>query len=251
MMTFLPERQYPNAPITEAVIDLVVQPVEGISLEGLGGIQDEAYSQKEPITFNQVQFTGTGATTTQETKGWRFRSGDGLYIYQARLNGFGASRLAPYQNWKAFSEEARRLWKRYRESARPVAIQRLGLRYINRIDIPLPLNDFGEYLLTAPLVSPHLPQGLSNYVMSLTIPIDDVVTVAVTEAILNQVLPNQAVVAPAKSDTVSILLDIDVSQPLDWSSTEEHLWERFEYLRKVKNHVFESCITDKTRELFQ
>jgi hypothetical protein len=35
MITFLPERHYPNAPITEAVIDLVVQPAAGVSLQDL------------------------------------------------------------------------------------------------------------------------------------------------------------------------------------------------------------------------
>lgn len=252
MMTFLPERHYPNAPITEAVIDLVVQPTADVSLEKLEAISDEAYPKKEPLILNQVQFAGGATTTSQQSLGWRFRAGNGLYVYQTRLNGFGTSRLAPYEDWMTFCREARRLWNRYFDTIGPVTFQRLGLRYINRIDIPLPLNDFGDYLLTAPLVSPYLPQGLSHYLMSLTIPIDELVTVAVTEAVLNQdVIAMQALVPPAKPNTVSILLDIDVSQMIAVPSTEVLVWERFEYLRKVKNHVFEACITDRTRELFQ
>jgi len=251
-MTFLPERHYLNAPITEAVIDLVVQPTADISLEKLEMIFDEAYPKKEPLVLNQVQFAGGTTTTSQQSLGWRFRNVDGLYVYQTRLNGFGASQLAPYQDWMTFSREARRLWNRYFGSIGPVTFQRLGLRYINRIDIPLPLNDFGDYLLTAPLVSPHLPQGLSHYLMSLTIPIDEFVTAAVTEAVLNQdAVAMQALVPPLKPNTVSILLDIDVSQMVAVPSTEALVWERFEYMRKIKNHVFESCITDRTRELFQ
>jgi uncharacterized protein (TIGR04255 family) len=218
----------------------------------LDAILDEAYQHKEPVILSQVQFAGGTAKTVQKSLGWCFRNADGVHIYQARLNGFGVSRLAPYQDWRTFSGEARRLWNRYCDMVKPGVVQRLGLRYINRIDIPLPLDDFGEYLITAPLVSPHLPQGLSNYVMSLTIPIDDVVTAAITEAILNQnAVPNQAFVPPVRPNTVSILLDIDVSQMVSDPVTEDQVWERFEELRKIKNHVFESCITDRTRELFQ
>lgn len=252
-MNFLPQRHYPNAPITEAVIDLMVTPEAEPSLDALESMRDDGYPKKEAIRLNQVQFTEGTATTTQATMGWRFRSDDGAQVYQVRRNGFGASRLTPYQNWQAFNAEARRLWSQYRKATRPTALKRLGLRYINRIDIPLPLDDFGEYLLTAPVVSPHLPQGLSNYVMNLTIPLDDDVTAVVTEAVLNQQMsPSQNAGAQATPpNTVSILLDIDVSQVSSLSVSEDQIWERFELLRRFKNHVFESCITDKTRELFE
>ncbi|HEX4341546.1 MAG TPA: TIGR04255 family protein [Polyangiaceae bacterium] len=241
-MEFLPERHYAHAPITEAVIDFGVQLSADPTAENLGEIRDESYAQRDPVFMGHVQF-GSGTTSaTQQALGWRFRSADGPYIYQVRTDGFALSRLTPYENWDNFSSEARRIWDKYRAVAKPITVQRIALRYINRIDIPLPLNDFGEYLQCSPSVSPHLPQGLSNYLMSLTIPLDELVTVVVNEAILNQV---------TKPNAVSILLDIGVSQSLSLPFEEEALWERFGYLRKVKNHVFEACITDKTRELFQ
>lgn len=247
-MTFLPQRHYANAPITEAVIDFGLQLGPDASLESLGELRDHAYPQKDAVVVGQIQFAGTGTMATQGTIGWRFRADNGAYVYQARLNGFGMSRLAPYQSWTLFSAEARRLWNMYRDHVRPVALQRLGLRYINRIDIPLPMNDFGEYLLTQPVVGPHLPQMLSNYLMNLTIPMEGDVTATITEAILNQPLQASQTVKP---DTVSILLDIDVFQVTGLSLSEGLIWQRLEHLRKIKNHVFESCITDKTRELFQ
>jgi hypothetical protein len=33
--------------------------------------------------------------------------------------------------------------------------------------------------------------------------------------------------------------------------SEEDTWSRYEILRKAKNDVFEACITNLTRELFQ
>jgi uncharacterized protein (TIGR04255 family) len=77
------------------------------------------------------------------------------------LDGFAMSRLAPYENWNAVRDEARRLWDIYRSIAKPSKLIRLAVRYINRIDMPLPLGDFKDYLRTVPDVSPDLPQGLA------------------------------------------------------------------------------------------
>ena len=46
------------------------------------------------------------------------------------------SRLQPYENFDAFSQEGLRLLQLHREIADPGSIQRLGLRFINRIEIP-------------------------------------------------------------------------------------------------------------------
>lgn len=247
-MEFLPEQQYPRAPITEAVIDLSLAQGAEPSVETLRSVSDGGYPHQDPLLFGQVQFAPSTATATQGTLGWRNRSADGHQIYQARVNGFGISRLAPYQSWVPFAREARRLWTLYQEVVGQCALQRLGVRYINRIDIPLPLDDFGDYLRTAPVVSEHLPQGLSHYLMSVTIPIDEVVNAVVTEAILPASAPSGK---PDTGPIVSLLLDIDVSQAVSIPENMSDVWDRFEHLRRVKNHVFEACITDKTRELFR
>jgi uncharacterized protein (TIGR04255 family) len=67
------------------------------------------------------------------------------------------SHLAPYENWNAVRDEARRLWALYRSIAKPSKLIRLAVRYINRIDMPLPLGDFKDYLRTVPDVTTREP----------------------------------------------------------------------------------------------
>jgi uncharacterized protein (TIGR04255 family) len=98
-----------------------------------------------------------------------------------------------------FATEARRLWDLYRSVARPSKLIRLAVRYINRIDIPLPLNDFKDYLRTVPEVSPALPQGLTGYFMHLEIPLADIKSLA---------LINETIIEPASQNVVSVVLDI-------------------------------------------
>src|SRR5438874_6884893 len=54
---------------------------------------------------------------------------------------------------------------------------------INRIEIPLPMRDFKDYILTIPEIAPGLPQGLANFFMRLIIPVPAMNAIAiVTEA---------------------------------------------------------------------
>jgi uncharacterized protein (TIGR04255 family) len=114
-----------------------------------------------------------GTTASQAQVGYDFPSGDGKQIFQARLDGFAFSRLAPYDCWESFRDEGRRLWEIYRTVAQPEVVTRIGVRYINRLDLPLQNLDFKHYLRTVPEVSPDLPQGLSGYFMQLRIPLED------------------------------------------------------------------------------
>ncbi|MBX9678661.1 MAG: TIGR04255 family protein, partial [Gemmataceae bacterium] len=114
----------------------------------------------------------TASATSQEI-GYRFVSADGLQLFQARKDGFTHNRLAPYLGWEPFRTEARRLWSVYREVAKPVSVKRVAVRYINRIDIPLPGPELKEYLRTSPEVSPALPQGMASFFMQVTLPVDE------------------------------------------------------------------------------
>jgi len=156
-------RRYQKPPITEAIIDLRVELSPGISSMELNKARDgqeATYPIVEEIkaAFGQMQIgLQVSATARSEHIGYLFRSGDGKQIYQARMDGFTMSRLAPYENWDALRDEARRLWDIYRTVTSPIRVVRLAVRYVNRIDMPLPLKDFKDYLRTVPEISQDLP----------------------------------------------------------------------------------------------
>ena len=244
-----PGTRYHHAPITEAVID--IQCVGAPSIEALESVNaDEASYSTGGKLFaarGQMQFgpdANPVATASSEPLGFLFRSNDGLHIYQARTNGFTFSRLAEYTSWGEVSREARRLWDKYRGAvATPPSITRIALRYVNRLDLPLPVKDFSYYLRTAPQLSTDLPQGLSAYFMQLQLPMPDIRGAC----IINQTI----IEPPVKPNTVPLVLDIDVFRTEDLPTSEAQLWEQLEQLRNAKNFVFESCITDEARRLFQ
>ena len=123
---------------------------------------------------------------------------------------------------------------------KPESVTRAALRYINRLDLPLPLKDFKDYLRTVPEVSPSLPQGLSGFFMQLHIPQEDLDALAVI---------NETIVPPRKPDTVSVILDIDLFKEKNLGLDEA--WSMFDRFHVRKNEIFEGCITDRARELFK
>lgn len=241
-------RHYQKPPITEAIIDLRVELSAEIGLPELSKAregEEATYPTVEQLNavFGQMQIgSQVSATAGSRHIGYLFRSGDGRQIYQARLDGFTMSRLAPYEDWNALRDETRKLWDIYRTVTKHPKMTRLAVRYINRIDIPYPFQDFKEYLRTVPEVSPDLPQGLAGYFMHLEIPFEDIKSLA---------LINQTIIEPASQNVVSVVLDIDIFRTVDLPADEEGSWAFLEELRLRKNQVFEACITDRARGLFQ
>lgn len=240
---------YTKKPITEALIDLRIKmPVDGglSSLKNFGHhIQAEYPKQNEIVVLeNQIHIGQDGASTSanQPVLGYRFLSPDDKQIVQARLDGFSFSRLAPYQEWETFRDEARRLWDIYQIATDSKTVSGLTVRYINRLDLPLPFNDFKEYLLTIPEISPKISQGLSDYFMQLKIPQEDVGAMLVL---------TEAIIPYSKDDMISVLLDINLFADVDFYSNGDDHWRLLETFRIRKNEIFEGCITDKTRELLK
>ncbi|MBE9006332.1 TIGR04255 family protein [Fortiea sp. LEGE XX443] len=239
-------KHYSRAPITEALIDIQVQLPQDVKLDVLAQVYSSIktkYSKREEMLVFQGQMiagASFGATASQSQIGYRVVSDDQKQILQVRLDGFTFSRLAPYDCWETFRDEAKRLWSIYQSLTNPAAITRLAVRYINRLDIPLPVSDLNNYLRTFPEVSSDLPQGLSGYFMQLQIPQEKLETMLVL---------NQALVPPPSPDFISILLDLDLFVEQDIPKDEKELWEIVEQMHEQKNKAFEACITEHTREL--
>jgi len=238
---------YTKIPITEALIDLHIEaPVSGglPSLEDFGHQIHADYARLDSITHveNQINLEQGVVSSNSTVIGYRFISNDRKQVVQSRLNGFSLSRLAPYQTWEALRNEARRLWNIYQNVTNSETVSRVAVRYLNKLDLPLPLNDFREYLLTLPEISPKIPQGLSDYLMQLKIPQTDIKAMLVL---------TEALIPPSNQDVVSVVLDINLFSDVKFSGEMDEHWNLLETFRNRKNEIFEGCITDKTRELLK
>lgn len=148
--------------------------------------------------------------------------------------------LAPYSNFDEFEAEARRLWSIFLEHFAPGPPTRAALRYINRLNLPLPFNDFSEFVLTIPEIAPGLPQGLAGFSMRLLVPDIDSNRVA----IITEVLEEQT------EEHISLIFDIDAFQVLENVGPDFDLWSVVADLREYKNKIFFGSVTPKLLRLF-
>jgi uncharacterized protein (TIGR04255 family) len=239
---------YPRAPITEAVMDIRVHPRDGLSVDELRELSKGSASEEFGTVNDQYRVASalvpgnpSTQTTTSTKVGFQFRNASADKVIGAQLDGWSFSKLTPYESWEKFQQQGRELWTAYRAVAQPKQIVRAAVRYINRLDLPLPFDDFKKYLRTVPEVSPDLPQMLSNFFLQLQIPQLDL------EATL---VINMTAVPPPTETVASIILDLDLFRTTNLPQTEDRIWEYFKQLRIRKNKAFEACITEAMRERF-
>jgi uncharacterized protein (TIGR04255 family) len=240
-----------NAPITEALIDLRIKIKEDFDvgrIEALYEFISDQYPDKKARHRLEGRFEFKKGETpvslsTETVDGFMFTSADQKQVFQARIDGFTFNRLRPYEKWETFRDEAKRLWKLFRDLISP-EIVRVGLRYINKFDIPIfpqPLGDFNEYLTAAPIVPESLPQGVSSFLTRVVIHEPEIDAAAIITQAFEQIIDPKF---------IPIILDIDAFKQKDRIEDQE-AWQALEALRLFKNKIFFSSLTEKTKELFK
>jgi uncharacterized protein (TIGR04255 family) len=234
------------APITEALLELRVRFDREVDAEEFEGFHDRVRDQyptrKQRFQVEVKLDLQSGSAILPENRrvGFFFWTADERQAMQARIDGFAFSRLSPYQSWESLRDEARRLWRAYREFSRPATITRVGVRYINRILLPLPV-DFEDYLATFPRLGSGYPNALAGYFMRIEAPYQES-ALAVTQAIDR---------AGVTDSILPIILDIEVWRPVEIPASEDDTgWRALDSLRSIKNGIFFGSLTDKADELF-
>jgi uncharacterized protein (TIGR04255 family) len=242
---------FPNAPIVEAVLDIQFVPDKPVEMDNLAKIQSllgEGYRTR------RLQTTWTGhvefkpgdpskTKTSSEPVGYTFFSDDGKNAVMARRTGFAFSRLQPYTDWKQFETSARAAWKVYRSIVTPKSVNRVALRYINRLELPLPLPDLKEYLLTVPEIAPGLPQGMAHFFFRVLI-VDQATgaLAAITETVD---------MSGATETQIPVILDIDAYREGQFSTSTEKFWPMFDELHDFKNRIFFKTLTEKAKAAYR
>ena len=245
----------PRAPIAEAVIDVRAR-ASTVLEEGapkpqlesrLGGYQ---FLDSQRTIEIQHKVHGAGDAPPSSVvrdlgwKGLRFQSADKRHIVQFNRDGFVFSRLEPYETWQKFHDEAMRLWKGYSELARPTDIHRIGLRYINRIQLPPNELRFEDYLEPAPVPPKDLGLPFHGFLHQ------DTLGVPGHPYAMNVTRTMQRPGAQGSAG-FGLILDIDVFTAQGFELEEATLEQRLLEMRWLKNKVFFGSITPSARKLFQ
>jgi uncharacterized protein (TIGR04255 family) len=245
--------QFPNAPVQEAIIDFRLTykaPPTEESFSELAEKLIQSYPTKHQLQrhTSELQFGDGKSSTTHNSQfaGYRFESTERDFVFQAQVDGFTLSKLRPYKDWDNLVGETKRIWKIFRAAMKPVSIDRVACRYINRFEVRSGAFDLKDYFTKPPeipdsLPPNDLPQGISRYLVQVEIPVPGSRTVA----LFTQALEN------VSDQVVSFLMDIDVFKVETYEIDEEKWWGDIDNLRTLKNQIFFASITEKTKDLFR
>ena len=242
----------PNAPLVEAVIDIRARATTTFNEDSLRPKIETALTGYHFLNSHQelqheirVESGQASSQVSFDWKGLRFQSDDKKHIAQFNRDGFVFSQLEPYQDWQQLHDEAIKLWPFYLELAQPLAIDRLGLRFINRLQLPIGEFQLEDYLKSAP----QPPQGLDLPFTSFMH--QDTLIVPGKPYVINIV---KAIQPPAVDEpsSVALILDIDVVATQGYeldkgAALSRHLIE----MRWLKNKVFFGSLTDKALSSFK
>ena len=244
------ETRFPNlknAPIIEAVADFRIEGAPGASLEDLrafgAGFEDQFL---EP-TDHKMLLAELKGDEGMKAQGWTAnghvfaaKPGNNL-VAQVRLDGFTLGCLPPYKSGESFLEQTRQFWARYVSVAKPVKVTRLGIRTINKIDIPTGV-DLQRFVLTGPEIARALPQDMSQFFMQIVLP-DISGAVAVIIQTFGESKPG--------SNTIPLIFDIDATHEVEFAAEDERIWKVFSELRNLKNRIFFNSLTSQALEAYR
>lgn len=229
-------RHLKNAPIREAIIDIRVVTPNALTVDKLRDRFTPVLKDTYPVVKERRSFTATVGAMDGEPKissansidGLLFFSDDNTRIVQTRLDGFSANRLKPYDNFRSFKAEAQCRWAQFRDFVKPERVLRIGLRYINDLEIPsspLNLSDVFDSFEIRPLDNNPTLEGFWMRML------------------LGRQLPEEKghtiIEAPPQSmNTNKIVFDIDVFRTFETPPSENELWASLDSLHIWKNDIF-------------
>jgi len=239
-------RRYKNPPIVEAVCEFRLTQdthwdltVPGLLYERL----KQEFPHREQRSFPELQIIQEPQWFRQELRVSErvlLFSPDRRLLIQIGPRLLVVNALRPYPTWQGFKPRIEMAWRRLQEIVDVQGLERIGLRYINRIELPkeeaVKLSDYFDFYLT---IGPRLPL-MASFIAGAEFPYKEGRDRCRVQLILE----------PDSGEKRSLLLDIDyfLAKPQAVGVSEALQW--VEEAHTQVEEIFEGCITDRLREMF-
>lgn len=246
-------RRLGSPPIAEAVINLAWRLAAPITEDFESRLPPD-FKAKYPVTHKlqvnalQVSFEACAAGEQPQPKtshgsafgGYRFESQDGQRVAILTGDSLILSHMKVYSSWENLLADAQEAWRALAPLAEAGTVHRLGLRYINRLALPLPA-DSKEFLPAGPVLPDELELGMTGFLshVAVELPID-------AQATVLQTLQHDV------EGSTSVVIDVDIFRTgLSLPPEGQEIWERLGTFRDWKNRIFFAHVTEKLLEPYK
>jgi len=239
---------YKYSPIIEAVCEITFKPSQEWDWT-IPGLFYEHIKEKFPIKKEKKQFNVQLKTDNDEfaqeikhsVNRMQFFAQDETRLLQVGPNKLSINKLKPYLNWEDYRSMIVDAFKIYNDVVVPENIDKIGLRYINRIETREMGVEIEDYLTAVPKVSDKISQIFKKWVQRVEIPFENLGALLILQSGSAQ---------DDKLEGVAFILDLDF---VSFKQNEIDLDSAVDWIDKAHDeveHIFEACITNKSREIF-
>ena len=245
-------KKYKNPPLIEAVCEFRFDPaspwdptIPGLLYEKIS----KNFPKKKKLQIHEMMFT----LDTKEEAGIKhqqqfrvreraqfLREDEKLFV-QIDENLLAVNHLKPYSSWHEFFSVIQTIYNSYQEISKPKGIQRIGVRFINQIEIPKELIELKDFFNFYPFIGEKLPQVLGHVIVGTTFLFENSRDLAKVQLLSK----------PAGAGKSIFILDIDyileksytisLSEALNWINDAHTKIEM----------IFEESLTNETKKLFE
>jgi uncharacterized protein (TIGR04255 family) len=179
---------------------------------------------------------------TNSVNRMQFVKQDGSAMVQLGPHLLAVNLLPPYPLWPEFKRLVLQQLETYRRVANPQGFARIGLRYINRVTLPI-RTELKDYLRALPETPEELPQVWSAFAMSVNVAYAD------PPATLRVVVGN---VPSDRPEIYPVLLDLDLFHEGDDLPTLDGIEQWLQTAHGRVEQAFDAAVTEKTHaEVFE
>jgi uncharacterized protein (TIGR04255 family) len=240
-------RQYKSPPIEEALVEFHFVPSRPWNWTVPGRLWEQmqgTYSGEpgsQGLVFSQPQTGGPDVPRGGAVTRLLLRSAEGNRLVGLGENALSIHALRPYGGWDEFRPRIVSALEAYWRLEAPAGVDRISLRYINKV--PLPDNG-GDILLDRYFaLGPRFPGGpstVSQFLTRVQGQIDQSTTASLTMASA----PSEA------ADQKTAVLDFELVHTASDSLDQARALDLVDALRQKERELFEAAITDEARDLF-
>ena len=246
------KRNYRNPPIEEALVEIQFAPSKEwdptISLSFYDKIKD-TYVGKPQDRISILASIKQDANKSsplveakQELDRVQYPDKAGTSLVSIGHNVMSVHVLRPYPGWESFFPKIEEAYNAYIEASDPAGVVRIGLRYINKIEIPSsdPV-DLRDYFNSPPSMPDGISVNMSNFFTRTESTYKDA-PIRLIQTFGTSSAPENA---------YGFLLDIDLVCLLSENPLPcDQALEVVDDMRTRERDAFEAYITDTTREIF-
>jgi len=237
-------KKYEDAPIQEAVCEFNFSQTDDWDPTYLGLIYSKLrgeFPSRRKVTAYGFDLSSDDEPRIRSEERVRLFSEEEKSLVQVGAHFLSANRLKPYQSWNDFLQTIEAGYEAYQEVVEPTALQRISLRYINKVVLDGESVDLSEYFNLGISAGEDVADPFNSFIVGMVSEYRDG-----ADSLKIQMTNTEV----EEEDKVGVILELEYSLAQSDQVEISGAREWLENAHGVIERKFEAIITEKLRNEF-